>query len=544
MGEKIALVLFGLLLIFSYSSVLRAVTGFQYNRLSAYLQEKAIIMGSATWWVPDNFETIQEAINSPLVSLGDTIRVRQGIYNEHLVVNKTVSLIGENRLTTFIDGSGTGTIVNITANNVYFSGFTVKNGDYGICVFGSTDSAVIGNNANNNYGFGIIVDYFSSNCTISENNATQNWIGISVEKESHNCTITENNVENNDYHGLQIYLSQDCRITRNNAKNNLYYGIYVSFSNNSIISKNTADSNGEGINLEESDHCNVDKNLAQNNYYGIWFLYSDHSVAVGNTASNNTVGVYLYCSNNTIFYHNNFVNNTNQVEITESHKNAWDNSYPSGGNYWSNYTGIDRFSGSGQDELGSDGIGDTPHVIDVNNADNYPLMKPWTNIAILSISPSKTVIGKGFTLYIYVSVQNQGWNTETFNITAYANATTITTLMNIAITGRNCSTLTLIWNTTGFAKGNYTIWAYAWPVPGETDTADNTLIDGWIKETIQGDVTGDFKVDILDIATIAKAYGAYPGHLKWDPNADLDNSNKIDIIDIAKAAKNYGKTDP
>jgi len=56
-----------------------------------------------------------------------------------------------------------------------------------------------------------------------------------------------------------------------------------------------------------------------------------------------------------------------------------------------------------------------------------------------------------------------------------------------------------------------------------------------------GDITCDGKVDIIDIATIAKAYGSYPGHPKWNPNVDLDGNNKIDIIDIAKAAKNYGK---
>jgi hypothetical protein len=59
---------------------------------------------------------------------------------------------------------------------------------------------------------------------------------------------------------------------------------------------------------------------------------------------------------------------------------------------------------------------------------------------------------------------------------------------------------------------------------------------------ILSDVTGEGKVEIIDIATITKAYGAYLGHPRWNPNADLDdNNNKIDIIDIAKAAKNYGK---
>jgi len=57
--------------------------------------------------------------------------------------------------------------------------------------------------------------------------------------------------------------------------------------------------------------------------------------------------------------------------------NTWDNGYPSGGNYWSNYTDADLYSGPYQNETGSDGIGDTPYVIDAENQDNYPLMNPW-----------------------------------------------------------------------------------------------------------------------------------------------------------------------
>ena len=56
------------------------------------------------------------------------------------------------------------------------------------------------------------------------------------------------------------------------------------------------------------------------------------------------------------------------------------------------------------------------------------------------------------------------------------------------------------------------------------------------------DIDRNGKVDILDIATAAKAYGSYPGHPRWNPKADLDGNNKIDIIDIAKVAKDYGKT--
>jgi len=78
---------------------------------------------------------------------------------------------------------------------------------------------------------------------------------------------------------------------------------------------------------------------------------------------------------------------------------------------------------------------------------------------------------------------------------------------------------------TVFASARYNAWA-------------TTNFDYFWRYT---DVNRDGKVDIIDIATIAKAYGSYPGHPKWNGNADLDNNSKIDIIDIAKAAKDYGK---
>jgi hypothetical protein len=60
--------------------------------------------------------------------------------------------------------------------------------------------------------------------------------------------------------------------------------------------------------------------------------------------------------------------------------NAWDDGYPSGGNYWSDYTGVDLRKGPYQNETGSDGIGDTPYSIDSDNADRYPLMNLWRRL--------------------------------------------------------------------------------------------------------------------------------------------------------------------
>lgn len=103
----------------------------------------------------------------------------------------------------------------------------------------------------------------------------------------------------------------------------------------------------------------------------------DHLV-VGNIIRNNEIGVGLaYTTRYNKVYHNNFLNNTHQGYDITGQTNYWTNDYPSGGNYWSDYTGSDTYSGPHQNEPGSDGIGDTPYSFEDNTQDNYPLMNPY-----------------------------------------------------------------------------------------------------------------------------------------------------------------------
>ncbi|MEM2702777.1 MAG: dockerin type I domain-containing protein, partial [Candidatus Bathyarchaeia archaeon] len=166
------------------------------------------------------------------------------------------------------------------------------------------------------------------------------------------------------------------------------------------------------------------------------------------------------------------------------------------------------------------------------------------DIATTNLTPLKTIVGQGYTMNINVTVANQGDFTETFNVTLYANTTEIVT-KEIILESGGSATITFAWNTTGFAKGNYTIWAYAWPVPGETNTEDNTkYFDEIVKVTIPGDVDGDFKVKMDDIMLLVKAFGSKIGQPKYDPNCDINYDGKISMDDIMIAVKNFGKHYP
>jgi len=183
---------------------------------------------------------------------------------------------------------------------------------------------------------------------------------------------------------------------------------------------------------------------------------------------------------------------------------------------------------------------------EVDLSDNTYIFNPLyiglRDIALTKITPSKTITNDT-TVYINVTAKNNGETgtpSQTFNLTLQYGTKTIGTQTIENLTVGSTKTLTFTWNTIVVPAGTHLISAIATTVPGETNT-ENNIAATVIIETILGDVTGEGKVDIIDIATIAKAYGTYPGHPKWNPNADLDNNNKIDIIDIAKAAKNYGK---
>jgi hypothetical protein len=166
------------------------------------------------------------------------------------------------------------------------------------------------------------------------------------------------------------------------------------------------------------------------------------------------------------------------------------------------------------------------------------------NIAITSITSYKTIVSLGYSLNLTVTAANLGELPETFNVTVYANTTIIgTRTVNNLLNGTS-TVLDFSWNTTGFAKGNYTISAYAQPVPGETNTQNNNFTNPTeiMLVGMPGDLMPQFGVvDMKDIAYVAKRFGTSQSNPLWDPNADINGDGKVDMKDIALVAKYFGK---
>jgi parallel beta-helix repeat protein len=266
----------------------------------------------------------------------------------------------------------------LETNNSIVSQNTIANSANAIWLNCSSNNSITGNIITANSGNAIWLNCASNN-SITGNNITNNWYGIALEPSSNNNSINGNNIANNWFSGIDLEYSSNDGIGGNNITANNGYGIYLDRSSNNGISGNDiTENNYYGIGLGPSSNNNSisGNNVTANKGYGISIGSSGNSI-IGNTIANNKGGIYLIYSNNSI-YHNNFVDNSPQVIIAPLSANTWDDGYPSGGNYWSDYNGTDHYTGQYQNITGSDGIGDTPYVIDANNTDNYPLMNPVT----------------------------------------------------------------------------------------------------------------------------------------------------------------------
>ena len=343
-----------------------------------------------------------------------------------------------------------------------------------------------------------------------------------------------------------IYVQGQTYVTIRNIKIKTFEsGILLdSFSNCDSIMSSKIEGNDYGIEcLAYSDNTTISRNnITANNLIGIWIVGSSNDTITGNIIAGTTqTGIDLESSFNDTIYHNNFIGNTIQFSLYDSTA-AWDNGYPSGGNYWSDYSGTDVHSGPNQNMTGSDGIGDTPYIFDLNNVDNYPLMDTVNNIAVVNVFTSKTIVGEGYKVYINVTIQNEGWTQQTTKLAVYLNTSILSNMTSLVLMPSNLVILNFTWQTTAGARGNYIVKATLDPAPGEVDTLDNTCNASQpVKVTIVGDVNGDGSVDIYDAITLAGYFNSIPSSAKWNGNADINSDNVVDIYDAIILAGNFNK---
>jgi len=253
-----------------------------------------------------------------------------------------------------------------------------------------------------------------------------------------NCT--RNIVENVHLNaqGMLLAWTTNSQITNNDISNNYGDGVILNYASNNQITQNNINSNSKaGIRLSYSKQNIVSGNYITRNQMGVYLILSaDNNTISENSISDQDIGISFHTSSSNLIYRNNFDNNTKHVDdaswghpqfpgVPLPSENTWDNGYPIGGNYWSNYSNLYPDA----KEMEASGIWGTSYIIDENNQDRYPLLnpvaiqqiqvpdgetptkpteKPFPTTLLLVLIASAAIVGVG--LMTYFKKRNGGRN--------------------------------------------------------------------------------------------------------------------------------------
>jgi len=366
-----------------------------------------------------------DPLTAPITSADNVTYTFIDNINDEIVVERSNITIDGNGHT--LQGTGIGYGFSLQSiNNVTMKDTNIRDFKYGVYLHSTSKNVLFGNNIKMRAGglqhgfylynssnnrilenqitggdirssgdFCVYLGAFSNNNTVSGNRLTKGVNGVGISGASNN-TVSENEITANEWYGYGIILSP--------------------FSSYNRILGNNITNMGNGIKLYASSYNKISRNNIKTyrGFVGIgkgmYFLgHSKNNTVSDNNMINNEKGICLEeeVKLNNLIYHNNFVNNNVHVEVIGLTANVWDNSYPSGGNYWSNYTDVDLYCGPNQDIGGADGIWDHPYVIDASNKDNYPLVKPYVpGTLTVSIYTDKYTYHVGETMNLGLNVTN------------------------------------------------------------------------------------------------------------------------------------------
>lgn len=358
--------------------------------------------------VPDNYPTIATAIGN--ATEGDTILIRSGTYYEHsLIINKTLSLVGEDAQTTIIQNidkpyqflgspmmaGPTAIIIEPQADNVKITRLTIKTNNAGadktftgfsVKSYG-VGTQIYGNNLPDGISFAREgqAGPVGSNKLVTANIIGQVADNFAIISEApytyiHNNTIIGGIKLQNPYGSgdLNNVIYDNTIMTSTSYPYWQAYGVTIYMTQGNMIAKNNITNSRAGIVADLSSHNIIVGNTITNSYIGLASIQGGgENEFYGNTITGCSYSAAAAGTNN-YYYHNSFIGNQNELADPNSLMGPNDQrstywSKNNRGNYWSNYTGIDT---------NNDGVGDTPYVMDASNMDRYPLITAFIQVAI------------------------------------------------------------------------------------------------------------------------------------------------------------------
>ena len=437
-----------------------------------------------------------------------------------------------------------------SSSNITVSGNNFSDGVYaGIDLTGgSGDSSMLISNNNFEASVGIVLGTVA-NTTIANNRITTTDLGIHVPiGTSITQTVISGNIFSGkgiSFQGQNTLLRSDTITTTNlvNAKPIYYFegcsGTSIDgISVGEIIVVNCSDFQASNLGIDDvtegivmfSVHGASVTNVSVSAiWYGFLALDSDHVTISGNNVTAG-FGIQFYNTSNMLVYHNNFLTGQEDTGMDyQGTNNLWDNGYPSGGNFWWNYPGVDNCSGPQQNICpGPDGIGDTRYGFD-----RYPLRKPYP-VQTSDPQVQQTINFDGMTVSLSGSFTP---DTTSRTVTGFLSVTVTNTATGQTVFSKTYSA------SVGYGSGSTarfvltiatgTSWlGTACTVNVATNTAGCSIAR-------DPDVNHDGVIDILDLSQAAIVFDSLKGDARYSASCDVNADGSVNILDLAQLAIDY-----